>query len=261
MFLQRVVKEKKAKVKEWKSKKPLSQIKEQMALTEKRPFYELFSVRGSKEVKIIAEIKKASPSKGELIQEFNLETLVKAYDEGGATALSVITEENYFSGSLQFLSRARDLTKLPLLRKDFIVDEYEIYQSKAYGADAVLLISEALERAQIEEYLELASEINLDVLVEIHSIKSYEKLFGCSGFLLGINNRDLYSLKIDLSVSENLIKNIPENQKVVIESGIRDRKDIEKFLALGVGNFLIGTNLVTSDNPSKMLMELRGVEY
>lgn len=261
MFLQTVVKEKKAKVKEWKSKWPLSQLKEQMSLTEKRTFYELFSERGSCEVKIIAEIKKASPSRGELIKEFNLESLVKAYDEGGATALSVITEENYFSGSLQFLERARKLTRLPLLRKDFIVDEYEIYQSKACGADAVLLISEALERTQIEEYLLLASEIDLDVLVEIHSIRSFEKLVGCSRFLLGINNRDLYSLKIDLSVSEKVIKNIPENQKVVIESGIRDRKDIEKFLALGVGNFLIGTNLVTSDNPTKMLMELRGVEY
>jgi indole-3-glycerol phosphate synthase len=256
MFLNEVLKEKKIKVKAWKSQCPIAELKERIKLVEKRPFKDIFSKRGVKEVKIIAEIKRSSPSKGELKRDLDIPSLLGAYTNGGAAAISVITEEKYFSGSLAFLERARTLTTLPLLRKDFIVDEYEIYQAKAFGADALLLISEALERGQIKEYLQLAKEIDLDVLIEIHSMKSYEKIADLDNFLLGINNRDLYSLKIDLSTSEEILKDIPKEVTVVIESGIKDRDDIERFLKIGVSNFLIGTNLVLSDDPEKMLKEL-----
>lgn len=259
MFLTEVVKEKKVIVKEKKLKYPVSLLREQLALVEKRPFINAFSKRGFKDVKIVAEIKKASPSLGELKKDFNLESLVKAYNDGGAAAISVITEEKYFLGSLSFLEKARKLTSLPLLRKDFIVDDYEIYEAKAFGADAVLLISEALEKEQIREYLHLANEIDIDVLIEVHSIKSYEKLAGLSNFLLGVNSRDLYSLKIDLSISEEIVTNIPKEQTVVIESGIKNRMDIERFLNIGVANFLVGTNLVLSENPIEMLRELKGI--
>ncbi len=258
MFLDVVIREKKEKVKEWKTRLSLSELKDRISEIKKRPFYESLSCRGSKDARIIAEIKKASPSSGVLRQDFNLKRLVSAYNEGGATAISVITEENHFHGSLSFLQEARGLTKLPLLRKDFIVDEYEIYQAKAYGADAVLLISETLEKTQLEDYTALAAEIGIDVLIEVHSLKAYEKLIDIKRFLLGINNRDLFTLKIDLAVSEQILKHIPEEQPVVIESGIKTRKDIEYFLNLGVSNFLIGTSLVLSEDPSAMLKNLKG---
>jgi len=258
MFLDEVLKEKRTRVKEWKSATPLVQLKERIKDVEKRPFYSVFSKRGSKDVKVIAEVKKASPSRGLLKSSFNLETLVSAYNEGGAAALSVITEERFFLGSLDFLTTVRKLTKLPILRKDFIVDEYEIYQAKAYGADGILLIAEALEKTQLTDFTALAKDIGLDVLIEVHSLKSYEKLSGLKEFLLGINNRDLFSLKVDLSVSEEILKHIPQQQIVVIESGIKDREDVERFVKLGVSNFLIGTNLVLSQDPAALLKSLIG---
>ncbi len=260
MFLETVLKEKKAKVKEWKTSVSVSELKESMQDVEKRPFYNVFAERCANAVKIIAEVKKASPSMGILKEDFNLEQLVSAYNEGGAAAISVITEEKFFSGNIQLLKEVKKLTSLPILRKDFIVDDYEIYQAKAFGADSILLIAEALEKSQLYDFTALAKEIDLDVLIELHSLKSYEdKLLDIKDFLLGINNRDLYSLKVDLSTSEEILKHIPEDQKVVIESGIKDRKDIERFIQLGVSNFLIGTNLVLSENPAMMLKMLNGL--
>lgn len=258
MFLEKVLKEKKEKVKELKTKYPVRELKNRATRWEKRSFYDCFSKRGVRDVKIIAEVKKASPSMGLLKPHFNLKEIVENYKEGGATALSIITEEKYFLGSLDFLMEARSYTDLPILRKDFIVDEYEIYEARAYGADALLLIAEALERSQIQDYTALAQSLCLDVLIEIHTLKSYEKLLDVKNFLLGINNRDLYSLKVDLETSVEIIKNIPESQVVVIESGIEERKNIEKFVEMGVSNFLVGTSLMLSEHPVKFLKELRG---
>lgn len=259
MFLNVVVKEKKEKVREWKSKVPLTEIRKKIDGVEKRPFYDIFRERSTKEVKIIAELKKASPSAGLLKENFDVDTLIRDYVTGGAKAVSVITEEKYFKGSLDLLSYVRKITSLPLLRKDFIVDEYELYQAKAYGADAVLLIADALEREQIKEYLEILKEINLDVLVEVHGLSSYEKISEFKNYLLGINNRDLQSLCIDLSISEKIIKDIPSDIPVIVESGIKTRNDIERFLKLKVSGFLIGTNLVLSDNPKQLLENLQGI--
>lgn len=259
MFLNVVVKEKKDKVKEWKSKVPLIEIKKRADGIEKRPFYDIFRERSAKEVKIIAELKKASPSAGLLKENLNVDALICDYVAGGAKAVSVITEEKYFKGSVDLLSYVRKITCLPLLRKDFIVDEYELYQAKACGADAVLLIAEALESGQIKDYLEIAREIDLDVLVEVHSLASYDKISDFKNYLLGINNRDLKSLTVDLSISERIIKDIPTDLPVIVESGIKTRNDIERFLKLKVSGFLIGTNLVLSDNPKQILEDLQGI--
>lgn len=258
MFLDEVLREKKKRVKEWKSSVPLNELKARMRDVEKRPFYETFAERDPKEVKIIAELKKASPSRGILKADFDPAKIVKEYEAGGAKAVSVITEEKYFQGALDFIPLCKKNTALPILRKDFIVDEYEIYQAKAYGADAVLLIGEALEKAQIQEYLKVAEEINIDVLLEVHSMKTYEKAADFSGFILGINNRDLKTLKIDLAVSREIIRHIPSNLAVIIESGIEERKHIEAFMSLGVSGFLIGTSLMKAENPVEKLKELRG---
>jgi indole-3-glycerol phosphate synthase len=257
-FLEQVLREKKALVKDLKSKRPLREVMKMAAGKEKRPFVERFSERFSGEVKIIAEVKKASPSRGTLAIDLDLARLVRDYEEGGATAISVITEEKYFKGSLAYIAEAKRATSLPVLRKDFLVDEYEIYEAKAAGADALLLIGEALDEYQIRDYLQIARSIDIDVLMEVHSLKTYEKVADLKGYLLGINNRDLESLKVDLELSPEILDNIPSDLSVVIESGIETRHDIETFMKLGVSGFLIGTSLILSGSPREKLQELRG---
>lgn len=256
-FLKEIVKIKKETVKEKKSKNPISELKNKTTY-KKLDFYNKFEDRNVNETKIIAEIKKASPLKGILRENFDHLKIAKIYIENSATAISVITEERFFLGSLTFLSDIKSSFNIPLLRKDFLVDEYEIYESKAYGADCILLISEILEKSQIKDYLEIARELDLDVLLEIHSLKSYEKISDLTGYLLGINNRDLESLKIDPYNAFNIIRNIPNSSPIIIESGIDNRKIIVEYLNAGVSGFLIGTSLISSLDISKKLRELQG---
>jgi indole-3-glycerol phosphate synthase len=257
-FLEKVLDEKNRVVKDSKLKSPLSDLKQMIAGIKKRPFYQVFCRRFPEDVKIIAEVKKASPSMGVLVQDLDLPRLLMDYEKGGASAISILTEEKYFNGSLAYITEAKKVINLPVLRKDFIVDEYEIYQAKAFGADAVLLIGEALGVHQIAEYLEIARQIDIDVLLEVHSIKTYEKIADLGGFILGINNRNLETLKVDLSVSYEMLKSISEALPVIVESGIEDRGHIEDFMEQGVSGFLIGTGLIVSDNPYNKLRELRG---
>lgn len=257
-FFEKVLNEKKELVKALKGKMPLEELKKTTFGIEKRSFFETFSQRFPKEVKIIAEVKKASPSKGVLIDDLDLHGLLNDYEKGAASAISVITEETYFNGSIAYVSEAKNVTGLPVLRKDFIVDEYEIYQAKAAGADAVLLIGEALSAHQIAEYLEIARQIDIDVLLEIHSMKTYEKISDLKGFILGINNRNLETLVVDLAVSHEVINSIPANLPVIVESGIEGREHIENFMERGVSGFLIGTSLIVSGDPCKKLKELCG---
>ena len=257
-FLEKILKEKKEAVNALKAKIPLSELKQMIIGVEKRSFYQVFNSRFPEEVKIIAEVKKASPSRGVLINDLDLPRLLMDYEKGGASAISILTEEKYFNGSLAYIPKAKNISKLPVLRKDFIVDEYEIYQAKAFGADAILLIGEALDANQIAEYIEISRHIDIDVLLEIHSMKTYEKIAGLGGFILGINNRNLETLKVNLAVSHEILRNIPETLPVIVESGIENRSHIESFAELGVSGFLIGTSLILSGNPCIKLMELRG---
>ncbi len=257
-FLEKVLEEKKRVVKESKAKIPLSELKRIMEEVKKRPFFKVFSQRFPEDVKIIAEVKKASPSKGILIDDLDLTGLLMNYEKGGASAISILTEEKYFNGSLAYLGEAKKIVNLPILRKDFIVDEYEIYQAKAFGADAVLLIGEALDTNQIAEYLDITRQIDIDVLLEVHSMKTYEKITDLEGYILGINNRNLETLKVDLAVSDEIIRNIPKSLPVIVESGIEDRNHIEDFMKHGVSGFLIGTSLIVSGNPGNKLRQLQG---
>jgi len=257
-FLKKVLEGKKRVVKDAKAKTTLSELKQMIVGIEKRPFYQVFSERFPKEVKIIAEVKKASPSRGVLVNDLDLPGLLMDYERGGASAISVITEEKYFNGSLAYVSEAKKFVNLPVLRKDFIVDEYEIYQAKAAGADAILLIGEALDANQIAEYLDIARQTDIDVLLEVHSMKTYEKVADLRGFIFGINNRNLETLKVDLSVSHEIIGNISETLPVIVESGIEERSHIESFTEQGVSGFLIGTSLIVSGDPYNKLRELCG---
>jgi indole-3-glycerol phosphate synthase len=257
-FLEKVLEEKKRVVRGAKVKTPLSEFKQMITKMEKRPFFHVFSKRFPEEVRIIAEVKKASPSEGVLVDDLNLPGLLVDYERGGASAISILTEEKHFHGSLNYVAEAKKNTSLPVLRKDFIVDEYEIYQARAVGADAVLLIGEALDVRQIAEYLEIARQIGIDVLLEVHSMKTYEKIADLEGFILGINNRNLETLKVDLAISREMLKNIPEILPVIVESGIEERWHIDDFTKYGVSGFLIGTSIIVSGSPYNKLRELQG---
>jgi len=253
-----LISEKREFIKTIKERQPLVEIQKKINVIEKRPFFMEFCKRGIGTAKIIAEIKKASPSMGVLTDNLDIKATVKAYEHGGARAISVVTEEKYFKGDIAYVEKVKDITTLPILRKDFIIDEYEIFQSKAFGADAMLLIGETLKREELKAYLEIAEEIDIDVLLEIHSLKTYEKVSDFKGYILGINNRDLETLKVNINTSLELLKYIPFDVPVVIESGIEKRDDIERFEGYGVSGFLIGTVLMLSKDPTDKIRELRG---
>lgn len=257
-FLQLIAEEKRSLVKEKKKAVSLEKLRQRAETRKKRAFYTVFHDRHGKEVKIIAEIKKASPSRGILRKDLNVTALAQKYQEGGASAISVITESKHFMGSLGFIPVVKRATSLPVLRKDFIVDPYELYESRAYGADAVLLIGEMLESAEIEELLAVARTLQLDVLLEVHSGETYEKVVGMKGFLLGINNRNLENMEVDLDRAASLLPLIPPDTPVIVESGIEGREHVQHFAEKGVSGFLIGTSLVLAEDPIKKLKELRG---
>ncbi|HCL56166.1 MAG TPA: indole-3-glycerol phosphate synthase TrpC [Spirochaetia bacterium] len=261
MFLEKVKQVKLEKVAFLKKEKPLSELKRKLGdqKKEKRSFYEVFSGNQEKETKIIAEIKKASPAKGVLNPDLKPELLASIYEKNGAKAVSVITEEKFFLGSPDFIPLVKKAVSLPVLRKDFIVDEYEIAEAKLLGADAVLLIGEMLDPSLIGDLIGAAKGYGLDVLLEVHSRETYESICHLNGFVLGINNRNLKTLKVELDISIGLLKEIKKDFPVIVESGIEEREEIQKFISLGASGFLIGSSLVTHENPGKKLLELRGV--
>ncbi len=211
------------------------------------------------QIRIIAEIKQASPSEG-TIKEVDPVEVAKLYQEGGACAISVLTEENYFKGSLEFLQRVRKAVELPLLRKDFIVHELEIWEAKAFGADMVLLIARILDEYQIRDFVETSLGLGLLPLVEVFEARELDKVLKYYQTLVGVNNRNLETLEVDLSVSERIIPLLKEAgvRCAVAESGIETRSDIKRLLKAGADAFLIGTSLMRSENPLKKLKELKG---
>ncbi len=260
MFLKKVVEEKKDFVKEQKSKTPLRELKKRERIHEKLPFKDIFATRTNSETRIIAEIKKASPSKRTFNIDVDVVEQAKKYADGGAYAISVITEQKFFLGNVKDLEAVKKSVNLPVLRKDFIVDEYELYEAYIFGADAVLLIAEALEKSHLVDLLFCAKELNLDVLFEIHSIKMFETFYDYKDlFLLGVNNRNLETLEIDLNIGLDILKVLPSHIPIIIESGIENRENIEKFLKWGVSGFLIGSALMASSDPVSLLKALRGL--
>ncbi len=258
-FLEKIIKEKREEIKIKKKEKSIEELKAISMYHKKRPFFELFKERFPGDVKIIAEIKLSSPSSGTLASDIEIDKLAEIYAKAGAYSISVITEEKYFNGRKEFISLVRNAVHMPLLRKDFIVDVYEIYESKAIGADCVLLIGEAVDRQLLKDCLQVAKEIDIDCLVEVHGLSAFEKVADLNGFILGINNRDLKTLKVDISNGLEMLNHIPIDMPVVIESGIEKREDIIMFTQRGVSGFLIGTALMKAVNPLKKILELRGI--
>ncbi len=206
-------------------------------------------------VSVIAEIKKASPSKGIIREDFSPTEIAKQYETNGATCLSILTDEKYFQGSLDYLKQVRTQVEIPLLRKDFIVDEYQIYQSKLYGADCILLIVSALTDNQLIEYKSIAEELSLDVLVEVHNQQELERILTMNFSLIGINNRNLSTFEVSLETTRDL-SSLSGEATLVSESGIRNKKDIEEILSYGVLNFLVGESFMRAEDPGNELKEL-----
>jgi indole-3-glycerol phosphate synthase len=206
-------------------------------------------------VSVIAEIKKASPSKGIIREDFSPTEIAKQYETNGATCLSILTDEKYFQGSLDYLKQVRTHVEIPLLRKDFIVDEYQIYQSKLYGADCILLIVSALTDNQLIEYKSIAEELSLDVLVEVHNQQELERILTMNFSLIGINNRNLSTFEVSLETTRDL-SSLSGEATLVSESGIRNKKDIEEILSYGVLNFLVGESFMRAEDPGNELKKL-----
>ena len=207
---------------------------------------------------IIAEVKKGSPSKGIIRDDFDPVAIACSYERGGASCLSVLTDKDYFYGSLDYLGQIRAQVDLPLLRKDFIIDPYQVFQARIAGADAILLIAAALEDAQLLELAELATELKLDTLLEIHNGAELERALLLPVDLIGINNRNLQTFVTDLAVTEQLAEKIPHQQLAVAESGIHSRSDIERLQQAGAGAFLIGESLMCEPDIEAKLHSLLG---
>jgi indole-3-glycerol phosphate synthase len=207
---------------------------------------------------LIAEIKKASPSAGVIQEDFRPIFLAKAYEESGAAALSVLTDEKFFQGKLEYLKSAKESTTIPVLRKDFIIDEAQVYESRLAGADALLLIARVLEDADLVNLLKLTEELGMQALVEVHSAGEVERILKTGAKVIGINNRDLDTFKADLQTTVKLIKKFPKlKERIVIsESGIESRKDVETLRKAGVDGVLVGETLMRSNNIPAKVKEL-----
>lgn len=205
---------------------------------------------------IIAEVKKASPSKGVIRADFDPVRIARAYADSGAAAISVLTEERYFQGHLDYLAAIRGVVDVPLLRKDFLFDPYQLYEARAFGADAVLLIAAILDDALLRELLWLAEELDLAALVEVHDRPELERALRHGVRLLGINNRDLRTFHTTLRTTEDLLPLIPREACVVTESGIETAADIERLERQGVRAFLIGETFMRAPDPGAKLAEL-----
>jgi len=205
---------------------------------------------------VIAEIKKASPSKGLIRPDFDPIAIARSYELGGAACLSVLTDVDFFQGADRYLQQARKAVNLPVLRKDFTVDPYQVYESRALGADCILLIVAALDQAAIHKLADLARALALDVLVEVHNGEELKLALELQTPLIGINNRDLRSFHTSLDTTWDLLASIPDDRLVITESGIHTRNDVQSMLDRGVYGFLVGEALMRAPEPGDKLMEL-----
>ena len=207
--------------------------------------------------RIIAEIKKASPSKGIIREDFEPVSIAQAYEQGGADALSILTEPHYFKGDKEYLGMVRRYVSVPILRKDFIIDKYQILEALVYGADFILLIAKALSRKELKELISYAHHLGLEVLVEIHDKKDLVKAIFAGANIIGINHRDLETFKMDMQLCHKLIPLIPNSKIIVAESGINDHETVKELSKVGADAFLVGEHFMRQDDLTKAVKNLK----
>jgi indole-3-glycerol phosphate synthase len=267
-ILQQIVATKKEELVAARSAAPLEEVKAKaLAAPTPRNFFAAMTRAPDGLVNIIAEIKKQSPSAGAFKTDENFDpvAIARIYHAAGADALSVLTDEKYFGGKLEYIQRVKDAVPLPVLRKDFIIDPYQVYEARAAGADAVLLIAEILTDSMMIDLQILAAELRLTTLIEVHEMDSLLRVRSTIGFplrsysLLGINNRDLRNFQVDLMTTLRLAEFVEDKQILVAESGIKDKSDVQRLASAGVRSLLIGETLMKSADIPQTLANLKGI--
>ncbi|MDY6857223.1 MAG: indole-3-glycerol phosphate synthase TrpC [Thermodesulfobacteriota bacterium] len=259
MILDEIVLRKKKEVEEDKKRCPLDQLISQIKNSPQIRDIKSALTSSSHPIRIIAEVKKTSPSQGIIREDFDPVEIAKTYEDNKAAAISVLTEGNFFHGSLNFLKRIREVTSIPLLCKDFIFDTYQIYQARLFGADAFLLIAAILEDHLLDKLLKIGKVLGMKAIVEVHNREELKRVFQTNAEIIGINNRDLRTFKTDISTTIHLAKEIPDTKIVVSESGIHTCDHISRLKENGINKFLIGESLMREKNIGKKLTELLSV--
>jgi indole-3-glycerol phosphate synthase len=264
-ILDKIVADKRVEVELRRSQRTLEQLKAEIASMPRcRNFYKAVTKRSGRGLNVIAEVKKASPSAGVIREDFDAVAIAQAYQKCGADAISVLTDEKYFQGRLEYIKQISDAVDLPILRKDFIIDRWQVCESRAAGADAILLIAEALKPGELMDLMIAAAELTLTVLLEVHEADTLLAVRSLVGFprkgysVLGINNRNLATMKVDLGTSRRLAELVDNKKELVAESGIKSRADVEKLKSIGIGAVLVGQVLCESDDIGKKFEELFG---
>ena len=258
-ILDEIIKKTKADLEKRKVEYPLEWLGRSLSLNPFPP-RDIFSALKSTEenpYRIIAEIKKASPSKGVIRKDFNPMDIGQAYQNGGADSLSILTEPHFFQGNKEYLGMVRRYTSIPLLRKDFIVDKYQLVEALAYGADYVLLIATALSRKELKELLNYTRHLGMEALVEIHDKKDLTKAIFAGADIIGINHRNLETFEMDMSLSERLIPLIPNRKIIVAESGINSHETVKELSKVGADAFLVGEHFMRQDDITSAIKEVK----
>jgi indole-3-glycerol phosphate synthase len=265
-ILDQILQTKREEIAQRQQSAPLEQLKAQVgSLPRPRNFFSAVTKKPTKPLNLIAEVKKASPSAGVIREDFDPVAIAQTYAKAGADALSVLTDEKYFQGHIDYIRQIRAAVELPVLRKDFIIDEYQVYESRVAGADAILLIAECLQTQQLIDLQILATELNMTCLIEVHDMENLirvrDRVVGFphrSYSLIGINNRDLRTFKTDLGTTLRLAELVENRDVLVSESGINFRFDIDKLADSGVRAILVGESLMRSDDIAAKIRELFG---
>ncbi|MDT8299872.1 MAG: indole-3-glycerol phosphate synthase TrpC [Sedimentisphaerales bacterium] len=264
-ILDKIIADKRHEVRTRKEKVSLEELKEQVRTMPKcRNFYKAITKPNRRGINVIAEVKKASPSQGVIREDFEPVAIAKTYQKCGADAISVLTDEKYFQGRLEYINQIRGAVDLPVLRKDFIIEPWQVYEARAAGADAILLIGEALKPGELADMMILAAELTLTVLLEVHHADTLMAVRSMIGFpkkgysVLGINNRNLTTMQVDLNNTSRLAELVDNKNELVAESGIKTRADVEKLKSVGVSAVLIGQTLCEYPDIAEKFAELFG---
>ena len=259
-ILRKILTRKREEIAERSARLPLAELRQRaQAASPTRGFVNVIRARIAQgKPAVIAEIKKASPSKGLLRADFNPVEIAQSYERHGATCLSVLTDRDFFQGADEYLQEARAACSLPVLRKDFVIDAYQVYEARALGADCILLIVAVLDDPQLRELSALAQELGMDVLIEVHDAQELERALMLDTPLIGINNRNLRTFEVKLETTLNLLGQIPKDRIVVTESGIHAPADVERMRQYGVNVFLVGGAFMKATEPGEKLAQLFG---